>query len=70
MVLNMAYDIKEIDDSKCVMLGKSMYVRVPSAWLKELKFKNIDGTKKTLNLKRALIRGKKRVIMGVWGTLE
>lgn len=70
MVDSMASKILEIEDDEIVIISGTRYARIPSSWDKSLGLANADGSKTTKKIKRAKIRGKHGIFMGIWGILQ
>lgn len=62
--------IKEIEDDEIVQIGGTYYVRVPASILKRIGLVNVDGSKKTTKIKRAIVDGKNGEFMAVWGKMN
>lgn len=59
--------IKEIEDDEIVSISGTYYVRIPIGALKRIGLINVDGSKKTTKIKRAIVEGKNGEFMAIWG---
>ena len=66
----MTSKILEIEDDEIVIISGTKYVRIPKGWDKSIGLANSDGSEETQKIKRAKIKGKHGVFMGIWGEFQ